>query len=143
MNFYIKNNNIFYEDYKILDGSLSLIIIPIAIVLILKKYLIEYFSYMFLCVAIIGSIDVYYRYVIYKYFWLFSMGGLLHLLLLYPLINIKKYMKPNKINFLLVLLGIIIITFLPYWPYELKKTNMIMLTVLIYIFSIFLYKFCS
>ncbi len=143
MNFYIKNNNIFYEDYKILDGSLSLIIIPIAIVLIIKKYLIEYFSYMFLCVAIIGSIDAYYRYVIYKYFWLFSIGGFLHLLLLYPLINIKKYLKPNKINFLLVLLGIIIITFLPYWPYELKKTNMIMLTVLIYIFSIFLYKFCS
>ena len=142
MNIYIKNNNIFYEDYKILDGSLSFIIVPIAIVLILQKYLIKYFSYIFLCVAIIGSIDAYYRYVIYEYFWFFSIGGFLHLLLLYPLINIKKYMKPNKINFLVGLLGIIILTFLPYWPYELKKTTMIMLTVLIYILSFFLYK-CS
>ena len=30
MNFYIKNNNIYYEDYKIFDGRLSLALVPIA-----------------------------------------------------------------------------------------------------------------
>ena len=34
MNIYIKNNNIYYEDYKILDGRLSLVLVPIAVLII-------------------------------------------------------------------------------------------------------------
>ena len=68
MNIYIKNNNVYYEDYKILDGRLSLLLIPIAILIILHKNYIKYFSYIFLCIAIIGTIDTYYVYLKYKYF---------------------------------------------------------------------------
>ena len=122
MNIYIKNNNIYYEDYKILDGRLSLFLIPIAILIILHKKLVKYFSYIFLCIAIIGLIDTYFVYFKYKNaFLIFILIAFLHSLLLFPLTNIKKYMKPNKINLLLGLFSILIITFLPYWPYELKN----------------------
>ena len=144
MNIYIKNNNIYYKDYKILDGSLSIVLIPIALIIILHNKFIKYFSYVFLCIAIIGTIDTYFRYLKYKEgFYIFILIGFLHLLLLYPLINIKKYIIPNIINYLLGLLGILITIFLPYWPYSLSRKNIILLIIIIYILVTFLYKFYS
>jgi len=120
-----------------------LLLVPIAILIILQKKLIPYFSYIFLCIAIIGLIDTYLVYLKNKNAYLiFILIAFLHSILLYPLTNIKKYMKPNKINFLIILLGILIIIFLPYWPYELKKKTIVLLIILIYIFSIFLWELC-
>jgi hypothetical protein len=154
---YVKNKKIYFGDYvfynmityEFFQNKLSVILVPIFLFILLHKKYIEYFSYMFLVVAIIGTIDTiktYYLYMktrnIYTHI-LFIFCAIIHLIFLYPLTNIEKYMKPNIINFLLGLLGLLIITFLPYWPYELKRTTMALLIILIYILSIFLYKFNS
>ena len=143
MNFYIINNNIFYKDYKILDGSLSFILLPIAILIIFHKKLVKYFSYIFLCIAIIGTIDSYYRFIIYKYFCFFTFIAFLHLTLLFPLINIKEYLIPNLSNLVFGIFGILIIFFLPYWPYALSRKQIMLLIPLIYLFTYILYKFKS
>ncbi|AET73216.1 hypothetical protein PGAG_00327 [Phaeocystis globosa virus 12T] len=59
MNIYLKNDNIYYKDFKIFDGYLSLLLIPIGILIILHKKFVKYFSYVFLCVALIGAIETY------------------------------------------------------------------------------------
>ena len=141
MNIYIKNNNIYYEDYKINDGRLSLFLVPIALLIIYNKKLIKYFSYIFLCIGFIGLIDTYLEHLKYKNAYLiFILIALLHSLLLFPLTNIKKYMKPNIINFLLGLIGILIIIFLPYWPYELSRKLMIYIIIIVYTMSLILYE---
>ena len=144
MNFYIKNNNIYYEDYKILDGRLSLVLVPVAILIILNKKLIKYFSYIFLCIALIGIIDSYFEYERNKkLLFIITFAILFHGILLYPLLNIKKYLKPNLSNLVIGIIGILIIYFLPYWPYAISKKNMMLLIPVIYILSYILYKFCS
>ena len=144
MNFYIKNNNIYYEDYKILDGRLSLVLVPLAILIILNKKLIKYFSYIFLCIAIIGIIDSYLEYERNKkLLFIITFSILFHGILLFPLLNIKKYLKPNLSNLALGIIGILIIYFLPYWPYVISKKNMMLLIPVIYILTYILYKFCS
>lgn len=144
MNFYIKNNNIYYEDYKILDGRLSLVLVPVAILIILNKKLIKYFSYIFLCIALIGIIDSYLEYERNKkLLFIITIAILFHGILLYPLLNIKKYLKPNLSNLVIGIIGILIIYFLPYWPYAISKKNMMLLIPVIYILSYILYKFCS
>ena len=144
MNFYIKNNNIYYEDYKILDGRLSLVLVPLAILIILNKKLIKYFSYIFLCIAIIGIIDSYLEYKRNKkLLFIITFSILFHGILLFPLLNIKKYLKPNLSNLALGIIGILIIYFLPYWPYAISKKNMMLLIPVIYILTYILYKFCS
>ena len=144
MNFYIKNNNIYYEDYKILDGRLSLVLVPLAILIILNKKLIKYFSYIFLCIALIGIIDSYLEYKRNKkLLFIITFSILFHGILLFPLLNIKKYLKPNLSNLALGIIGILIIYFLPYWPYVISKKNMMLLIPVIYILTYILYKFCS
>tara|TARA_B100001778_G_scaffold318763_1_gene307603 strand:- start:120 stop:557 length:438 start_codon:yes stop_codon:yes gene_type:complete len=144
MNFYIKNNNIYYEDYKIFDGRLSLALVPIAVLIILNKKFIKYFSYIFLCIALIGIVD---SYLVYernkKLLFIMTFAILFHGILLYPLINIKKYLKPNLLNLALGIIGISIIYFLPYWPYEISKIHMILLIPVIYLLTFILYKLNS
>ena len=62
MKFYIKNNNLYYYDYLITDRQLSLILIPIALVIIYNKTFIKYFSYIFIYIAVIGMIDNYFKF---------------------------------------------------------------------------------
>ena len=102
MFFYIKNNNIYLDSYKINDGRLSWLLLPLGfLILYLKKDWIKYFSNILICIAIIGTIDTYFVYLKHKSLYLvLILAGLLHLLLLYPLINIKKYLKPNRMNYL-------------------------------------------
>ena len=140
-----KNNNIYYNNYKILDGRLSLLLVPIGILIILcfKKY-IKYFSYIFICIAIIGIIDSYYVYLKNKHLILLILFAILtHGALLYPLINIKKYLEINIFTIIFFILSIIIVRFLPYWPYELTKNEMIYLLIIIRILMYLIYIFSS
>lgn len=139
MNITIKNNNIYYYNYKIFNNEISWILIPIMILFILNKKYIKYVSYVMITIALIGTIETYYKYLKYRYFWFFSFVALLHLILLYPLLNIDKYLKPNITNTLLEIGGVFIIYFWPYWPYELSKSIMMCLLLFSYILTFIIY----
>ena len=141
------NNNSFSKLFSLYTtGQLSWVLIPISFFIIYHKKYITYFSYAFISIAIIGTIDTY---LIYKHHFnsntsnivllILGLAILLHLILLYPLINIKKYMKPNIIQYIFCIFGIIITYFLPYWPYFISRINVIKTTILIYILSTLLY----
>ena len=152
MDIYIKNNNLYYKDHIIYDhenkelfkNKLSIVLIPIGLFILIHKKFIKYFSYAFLCIAIIGTIEIYYLYLKSpNIYLLLAISAIIHLLFLYPLVNIKKYMIPNKINYLTGLCGLLIIIFLPYWPYIITRQNTALLTIIIYILATFFYKFYS
>jgi len=134
-----KNNNIYYKDYNVFGGRLSWFLIPFFIIIYLNKVYIKYFSYASIAVAIIGTIDTYLAYLKYKYFWFFTFGALLHLILLYPLININNYLKPNISNLILAIIGLLIIYFLPYWPYDITKKQGIILLIFSYLLTYIIY----
>jgi hypothetical protein len=127
-----------------IKGQLSWVIIPISSYIIFyKKELIKYFSYIFICTAIIGTNNGYLFYLRYpeknKLFILPSV--IFHLFLLYPLINIQEYLQINYIICLFGIIGFIIIKFLPYWPYIVSRETFIYQYVIIYIISIFISLF--
>lgn len=134
-----KNNNIYYKKYKLNDGRLSWFLVPFFIIIYLNKDYIKYFSYPSIAVAIIGTIDTYYMYLKYKYFWSFILVSLLHLILLYPLINIDNYLKPNISNLIFGIIGLFIIYFLPYWPYDITKKQGIILLIFSYLLTYTIY----
>jgi len=134
-----KNNNIYYKNYKLNDGRLCWLLIPFLIIILYNNNYIKYFSYVSIAVAIIGTIDTYYMYLKYKYFWFFILAALLHLILLYPLININSYLKPNISNLIFGIIGLFIIYFLPYWPYLLSKNSFILLLIFSYLLTYIIY----
>lgn len=142
-NLNLPNDNYIFSYYG--RGQLSWVLVPIAFFIIYNKKYIKYFSYAFISIAIIGIIDTY---LIYKYVFnnsntiitiILGFTILLHLVLLYPLTNIKKYMEPNIIQYICCLFGVITTYFLPYWPYLISRTNVIITTIIIYSTSILLY----
>tara|TARA_B110001450_G_scaffold74540_3_gene71039 strand:- start:1712 stop:2155 length:444 start_codon:yes stop_codon:yes gene_type:complete len=145
MNISILNNifakDIYYYDYKLNNGMLSWLLVPISFYILYYKTYIKYFSYIFVVIAIIGIVDTILLFEKYNYFFLISASIILHTILLYPLTNIKKYLKLNISNIILGLLGIIIIAFLPYWPYILYKPMVVKIMLLIYVFLFLLYNF--
>ena len=93
-----------------------------------------------MCIALIGILDSYLEYKRNNKLLLnIILAILFHGILLYPLINIKKYLKPNLSNLVLGIIGILIIYFLPYWPYLVSKTDMILLIPVIYFLTMILY----
>lgn len=133
--FKIKNNNLYFNKYRIFDGQLSFVLVPFIFYLIFfKNDWIQYFSYIMLLVAIVGSIDSYLKAIKYKDFVFFILLGILHFCGFYPLVNIKKYLHINLYNYLSSIFGIIIIYFLPYWPYEISRFNIIFILLIINIF---------
>lgn len=127
------NNEVFFKHIK--KGQLSWLLVPISLYIIFyKKELIKYFSYIFLCIAIIGTIDTYLVYLKYpKVNLLFILPSyIFHLALLFPLINIQEYLQINNINYLLGIIGLIIIKFLPYWPYLVSRVLMTYISIIIY-----------
>ena len=135
-----KNNNIYYKDFKLNNGMFSWLLIPFFIIIILfyKNY-IKYFSYVMISTAIIGTIVTYYFYLKYKYFFIAIICIILHLILLYPLININSYLKPNIGNFIFGIISLFIIYFLPYWPYSLSKDSFILLLIFSYFLTYTIY----
>ena len=127
-------------------GQLSWILVPVAFFIIYNKKYIKYFSYAFITIAIIGTIDTY---LVYKYYFNSSISSILivilglaivlHLILLYPLTNIKKYMQPSIIQYIFCIFGVLTSYLLPYWPYLISRTNVAITTILIYLASTLLY----
>ena len=139
-------NNIFtkdfyYYDYKLNNGRLSWLLIPLSYLILYYKTYIKYFSYIFVVIAIIGIVETILLIEKYNYFLLISASLILHAILLYPLTNIKKYLKLNITNIALAFLGIVTILYLPYWPYILPRSTIIIFSILIYIFLFLLYNF--
>jgi len=136
----IFNKDFYYYDYKLNNGMLSWLLIPLSYIILYYKTYIKYFSYIFILIAIIGIIETILLFKTYNYLILMSLSILLHAILLYPLTNIKKYLKPNISNIALAFLGIIITLFLPYWPYILSRSTFIIFAIIIYIFLFLLNK---
>lgn len=140
------DNNIFSNFFSYYSrGQLSWVLVPISFFIIYHKKYIKYFSYAFITIAIIGTIDTY---LIYKYEFnnsnniiliILGLIILLHLILLYPLTNIKKYMEPNIIQYISCIFGILTSYLLPYWPYLLSRTTVIITTFITYATSTLLY----
>jgi hypothetical protein len=63
---------------------------------------------------------------------IFLLSYIFHLALLYPLINIQEYLQINYINYLLGIFALIIINFLPYWPYLVSRVSMTYICIIIY-----------
>jgi hypothetical protein len=126
-------------------GQLSWVLVPVAFFIIYNKKYIKYFSYAFITIAIIGTIDTY---LVYKYVFIDSnsiitiilgLAIVLHLILLYPLTNIKKYMQPSIIQYIFCIFGVLTSYLWSYWPYLISRTNVAITTILIYLASTLLY----
>ena len=130
----LKNNNIYYYHYRILNGELSfLLIILLMIILFFCKNLIKYISYICVCIPIIGTYDAYLRYKKYDLMGILLFGILFHLLFFYPLIDFKKYFKPNILQLVILILSLLIVNFLPYWPYLVSRKDISLLILIIYL----------
>ena len=145
MNISILNNiftkDFYYYDYKLNNGRLSWLLIPLSYLILYYKSYIKYFSYAFVVIAIIGIVETILLIEKYNYFLLISASLILHAILLYPLTNIKKYLKLNISNIALAFLGIVTILYLPYWPYILPRSTIIIFAIIIYSFLFLLYNF--
>lgn len=133
--------DLYYYDYKLNNGMLSWLLIPLSYIILYYKSYIKYFSYIFVVIAIIGIVETILLIKKYNYFLLISASLILHAILLYPLTNIKKYLKLNISNIALAFLGIFTILNLPYWPYILPRSTFIILIILIYSFLFLLHNF--
>ena len=119
--------------------TLSIGLLPISYIIILffNDYVV-YVSNLFIFIALVGCLDIYY--VSRKFNDMFSnvfyiVVLILHLILLYPFIYYKKYLKPTIVGFILSLVAILIIMYLPWWPYLVKKNTFITLLIIINILS--------
>ena len=108
------------------------------IILYFKNY-IKYFSNIFLAIFICGIIDSYKKSIIYQLSIILYANLIFHIFGLYPLLNFKKYFKPNLINFLVGFFAILVIIFLPYWPYDVNRSIFIILIILIYLVTTIIY----
>jgi hypothetical protein len=128
-----KNNNVYYYHYKVFQGELSWVLVPIVCLLIFyfNNY-IKYVSLIFLLIGIVGLIDTYYKMIKEKLIGYFTLIMIMHVISFYPLLNIKKYFEYNNIIYIFGLLALAIIYFLPYWPYDVSRKNVLIIILLLY-----------
>ena len=128
-----KNNNLYYYHYKVFRGQLSWVLVPIIFILIFyfNNY-IKYVSLIFLVIGIVGTIDAFYKSIKEKLLGIFIVGVLIHSVGFYPLLNVKKYFEYNNIIYLFGLLALAITYFLPYWPYEVSRKNVLIIILLLF-----------
>ena len=127
----------FFEntDFQItLRGELSWILVPLSIILYYKFVnLRPILMYHMVCIAIIGTIDSYLRLKnINNGKYTLMTAIFFHLILLIILIDFKKYGNPNTISFIILIIANLVIYLLPYWPYELKRNEIMYLYNIIY-----------
>ena len=129
-----KNNNVYYYHYKIFNGELSFLLVPLVFIIIFfyNDY-IKYFSLTFLLIGIIGIIDSYYKSKRENLKLILYAGIAMHIIGFYPLLNVKKYFEYNPIIYFVGLLMLIITYFLPYWPYYLSRKMVLILIIFLYI----------
>ena len=137
----LKNNNIYYYNYQIFRGELSIPLFFILIIIcIFNKNILKYVSYNSIAIVIIGLYDSYLRYKKYNLIGILIFSGLFHLPFLYPLINFKKYFKPTYNKLTILLLSLLIVNFLPYWPYYISRNLMSIIFVSVNLLLLLYYK---
>ena len=130
-----KNNNVYYYHYKIFNGKLSPLLVPLVfIIIVFYNDYIKYFSLTFLLIGIIGIIDSYYKSKRENLKMILYAGIAMHIIGFYPLLNVKKYFEYNPIIYFIGLLMLIITYFLPNWPYYLSRKLVLILIICLYIF---------
>ena len=129
-----KNNNVYYYHYKVFNGELSIALVLIAFLLIFyfNDY-IKYVSLIFLLLGIVGSIDCYYKSKKEKLLGILIFGIIMHLVGFYPLLNVKKYFEYNNIIYLFGVLALLIVYFLPYWPYAISRNDVTIIIILLFL----------
>ena len=126
-----------------LNFKLSYLLIPF--IFLLYNYLHntrKYILYHAVCIGIIGTIESYYSYS-KKDMGIVTaiISTIIHLLLLLVLIDYKINGKLNIISLILLFIANLIILFLPYWPYSIKKDTILILYNTIYFLLYFIYEY--
>ena len=121
--------------------KLSYLLIPF--IFLLYNYLPntrKYILYHAICIGIIGIIECYYSYIEQNIgFVIAIISTIIHLLLLFVLVDFQKYGKINFISLVLLFVANLVILFLPYWPYSIKREYILILYNFIYTFLYFVY----
>ena len=117
--------------------ELCYFIVPIVIILYIFYSFIRpiIFTHCFV-VLIIGCIGTYLKFKNNIILGILSFIG--HLLLILPIIYFKKIYYSNKNTYILLLFAILLLYFLPYWPYILTKEEMILLYLFLFLFIEFI-----
>jgi hypothetical protein len=128
-----KNYNMYYYHYKVFNRELSWVLVPIVFILIFyfNNY-IKYVSLIFLVIGIVGTIDSFYKSIKEKLLGILIVGALMHSVGFYPLLDVKKYFEYNNIIYIFGLIALAITYFLPYWPYEVSRKNVLIIIVLLF-----------
>ena len=125
--------------------KLSYFLIPL--IYVLYNYVPNirtYILYHIVCVGIVGTIDSVYGYLENNIgIGTLFISSIIHLSLLSVLIHFKKYGKINMISLVLLFMANLIIFFLPYWPYSIKRESTFILYNFIYSFLCFVYFYTS
>ena len=125
--------------------KLSYFLIPL--IYVLYNYVPNirtYILYHIVCVGIVGTIDSVYGYLENNIgIGTLFISSIIHLSLLSVLIHFKKYGKINMISLVLLFMANLIIFFLPYWPYSIKRESTFVLYNFIYSFLCFVYFYTS
>jgi hypothetical protein len=125
--------------------KLSYFLIPL--IYVLYNYVPNirtYILYHIVCVGIVGTIESVYGYLENNIgIGTLFISSIIHLSLLSVLIHFKKYGKINMISLVLLFMANLIIFFLPYWPYSIKRESIFVLYNFIYSFLCFVYFYTS
>ena len=132
------DNTIFKLNFNF---KVSYLLIPF--IFLLYNYLPntrKYILYHAVCIGIIGTIECYYSYS-EKNIGIVTaiVSTIIHLLLLFVLVDFQKYGKINFISLVLLFVANLVILFLPYWPYSIKREYILILYNFIYTFLYFVY----
>lgn len=124
--------------------ELSYILVPVLGLLYIYCPIIRpYFIYVLIYIALIGTYNTILvrkeilktKYGKYQY-WL---AIIFHLILLLSLLEFKKFGYPNIGSLIIMLIGILIINYLPYWPYYLSRDEMTNFYIVLYVILSFIY----
>lgn len=128
---YIKNNNLYYKNYRVFNGEISPILILILIIILYyNRNIVKYFSYISISIFVIGLIDSYLRYKKYHMIDLLIFGVIFHSIFLYPLIKYTYYLQPNYLQIVILIISICFIYFYPIWPYLISKKYIILILLI-------------
>jgi|688.fasta_scaffold161379_3 hypothetical protein len=129
-----KNNAIYYYHYKIGNGELSWVLVPLVLALIyyFNSY-IKYVSLNFLLFGIVGLIDSYNKSKREQLLGILIGGLIMHIAGFYPLLNVKSHFAYNNIIYVFGLIALAIVYYLPYWPYTISRTMVALIIGLLYL----------
>lgn len=124
--------------------ELSYILIPVfGFLYIYNVNTRPYLLYFLIYVALVGT----YNTILLKDKILKSKIGkfqywasiIFHLILLISLWQFNKFGYPNLISFIIMIISIIVLKYIPYWPYYLSRDEMIIFYIILYVILTFIY----